>query len=140
LLDASKSYDPDNLDGGNLNYAWIIDGVRTELSNPTRNGSMGRYTFDAVGTHKIGLEVSNKDGKTISYSKDIVIDSLLSVRLIISPKIVQAGTSIAFIADAPEAQTFEWQFGDGESDTSTSGRMSHIYKKTGTYSVNVVIH
>lgn len=43
------------------------------------------------------------------------------------------------IADAPEAQTFEWQFGDGESDTTTSGRVAHIYKKTGTFNVSLTV-
>lgn len=139
VFDATKSYDPDNLDGANLNYAWIIDGVRSDLSNPTRNGAMGRYTFDTIGTHKITLEVSNKDGKMVSYSKDVNIDSLLSIRLIVSPRIVQAGSSISLIADSKEAQTFEWQFGDGETDTSTTGRVSHIYKKAGTYSVSLTV-
>lgn len=100
---------------------------------------MGRYTFDTIGTHKITLEVSNKEGKTTSYNKDVNIDSLLSIRLIASPKIVQAGSAISLIADSKEAQTFEWQFGDGETDTSTNGRVNHIYKKAGTYSVNLTV-
>lgn len=127
------------MDGSNLNYAWIIDGVRTDLANPTRNGAMGRYTFDAVGTHRIVLEVSNKDGKTVSANKDITIDSLLSVKLIASPKIGRVGSSVSLIADSREAQTFEWQFGDGETDTSTTGRVSHVYKKAGTYSVSLTV-
>lgn len=78
------------MDGSNLNYAWIVDGVRTDLANPTRNGAMGRYTFDTVGTHRIVLEVSNKEGKTVSVNKDISVNSLLSVKLITSPKIIPA--------------------------------------------------
>lgn len=139
-MDATKSYDPDNLDGSNLNYAWIIDGVRSDLSNPTRNGAMGRYTFDTVGTHKITLEVSNKEGKTVTYNKDVNIDSLLSIKLMISPKIVQVGSPVSFIADSKEAQAFEWQFGDSGTDTSTNGRVSHTYKKAGTYSVSLAVH
>lgn len=139
VFDATKSYDPDNLDASNLTYAWIIDGVRTDLLNPTRNGAMGRYMFDTVGTHKITLEVSNKDGKTVSYNKDVNVDSLLSIKLITSPKIAQVGSSVSFIADSKEAQTFEWQFGDGEADTSSNGRVNHTYKKAGTYSVSVTV-
>lgn len=123
-----------------MTYAWIIDGVRSDLANPIRNGAMGRYTFDTIGTHHVTLEVSNKDGKTVSSNKDIAVNSLLSIRLITSPKIVQAGSSISLIADSREAQTFEWQFGDGETDTSTTGRVSHVYKKAGTYSVNLTVH
>lgn len=90
MLDATKSYDPDNSDGSNLTFAWLIDGVRTDLSNPTRNGAMGRYTFDTVGTHHIGLEITNKEGKTVTANKDVNIDSLLSIKLLASPKIGQA--------------------------------------------------
>lgn len=100
---------------------------------------MGKYTFDTVGTHRVTLELSNREGKTVSYNKDITIDSLLSIRLIISPRIIQVGSPISLIADSKEAQTFEWQFGDGETDTSTTGRMNHTYKKAGTYSVNVTV-
>ena len=139
LLDATKSYDPDNLDGGNLSYSWIIDGDRTDLANSTRNGAMGKYTFTTVGTHRITLEVSNKEGKTVSYTKDVTVNSLLSVKLMTSPKIAQAGSSVSFVVDSKEAQAFEWQFGDGESDTSTTGRINHIYKKSGTYSVSVTV-
>lgn len=56
ILDGTRSYDPDNMDSANLNFSWIIDGVRTDLANPARNGAIGRYTFDTVGTHKITLE------------------------------------------------------------------------------------
>ncbi len=139
MFDGTKSYDPDNMDSSNLNFSWIIDGVRTDLANPARNGALGRYTFDTIGTHKITLEASNKDGKTISYNRDITIDSLLSIKLITSPKIGQVGTPVSIIADSDEAQTFEWQFGDSETDTSTTGRVSHTYKKAGTYSVNLTV-
>lgn len=139
MLDATKSYDPDNLDGSSLTYAWIIDGVRTDISNPTRDGAMGRYTFDTIGNHHVTLEVSNKEGKTITADKDININSLLSVSLIASPRIVQAGSSVTIIATSKEAQTYEWQFGDGETDTSTSGRINHVYKKSGTYSVSLTV-
>jgi PKD repeat protein len=101
---------------------------------------MGRYTFDTIGTHRIALEISNKEGKSASYNKEINIDSLLAIKFITSPKIVQVGSPISIIADSKEAQTFEWQFGDGQTDTSTTGRMSHIYKKAGTYSVNITVH
>ncbi len=140
LFDATKSYDPDSLEGADLTYAWIIDSVRSDLASPTRNGAMGRYTFDTIGSHHITLEVSNKEGKTIISNKDVNIDSLLSIPIFtISPKIAQAGTPISITAESKEAQTFEWQFGDGETDTSTSGKLTHIYKKSGTYSVTLTV-
>lgn len=139
LFDATKSYDPDNLDASNLSFAWIIDGDRVNLSSPSRNGSIGKFTFNTVGTHHVVLEVTNKEGKMISHNKDITIDSLLSVRLVSSPKISMVGSPVTLIADAREAQAFEWQFGDGENDISTSGRITHIYKKSGTFDVSLTI-
>lgn len=139
LFDATKSYDPDNLDASNLNFSWIIDGDRVNLSNSSRNGSIGKFTFNTVGTHHVVLEVTNKEGKMISYNKDISIDSLLSVKLIISPKISTVGSPVTFIADAREAQAFEWQFGDGENDISTRGRITHIYKKSGIFDASLTI-
>lgn len=139
LFDATRSYNPDSFDTANLTFNWTIDGDKVSLANPSRNGGIGKYTFDTIGTHNVLLEVINQEGKATTYKRDLSIDSLLSIKLVVSPKIAVAGNPVTLIADAREARAFEWQFGDGETDTSTSGRITHVYKKAGTFDVNLTI-
>ena len=139
-FDATKSYDPDSLEASKLTFSWNIDGERSELANSQRNGAIGRYTFSTLGTHKVALEITNEQGKSSTLTKDVEISSLLSVKLSMTPKIGQMGTPVNFVAESKEANVFEWNFGDGGSaEISSDGRISHTYKKSGTYDVSLVV-
>lgn len=138
-FNATRSYDPDTLDFGQLSFSWMIDGQKAELVRPDRNGSIGQFTFTTLGTHQVVLEVANKDGKVASFKQDVTINSLLSVKLNVDPLLVKINQTVQFEADAKEAKTFEWTYGDGERDVTTEGRASHSYKKSGTYDVNLSV-
>lgn len=140
LFDATKSYDPDSMEASKLTFSWNIDGERVELSDSQRNGAIGRYTFSTLGTHKISLEITNEQGKTSTLRKDIEISSLLAVKLSATPKIASMGSPVHFVAESKEANVFEWTFGDDSTTEVTSaGRVSHTYKKSGTYDVRLVV-
>ena len=139
-FDATKSYDPDSLEASKLTFSWNIDGERTDLDNSQRNGAIGRYTFSTLGTHKVALEITNEQGKSSTLTKDIEISSLLSVKLSATPKIASMGSPVNFVAESQEANVFEWNFGDGGStEISSDGRISHTYKKSGTFDVTLVV-
>ncbi|MFB0964650.1 MAG: PKD domain-containing protein, partial [Patescibacteria group bacterium] len=139
-FDATKSYDPDSLEASKLTFSWNIDGERIELDNSQRNGAIGRYTFSTLGTHKVALEITNEQGKSSTLTKDIDISSLLSVKLSTTPKIAAMGSPVNFVAESQEANVFEWNFGDGGSvEISSNGRVSHTYKKSGTFDVTLVV-
>ncbi|MBP8016503.1 PKD domain-containing protein, partial [Candidatus Gracilibacteria bacterium] len=138
-LDATTSYDIDTFDSSKLKFKWIIDGQEVNLDSPNRQGSLGKYTFNTLGVHRINLEVTNQDGKASTVKKDIDINSLLSVKLKFSPKIVQIGNMVNIFAESKEAVTFEWNFGDGNTDITNNGRVSHSYKKSGTYNVKLTV-
>ncbi|MDQ1344035.1 MAG: repeat protein [Patescibacteria group bacterium] len=68
------------------------------------------------------------------------ISSLLSVKLSTTPKIASLGSPVNFVAESKEAGVFEWNFGDGGStEISSAGRISHTYKKSGTYDVSLTV-
>ncbi|HRI36859.1 MAG TPA: PKD domain-containing protein [bacterium] len=136
-LDATRSYDPDTFSSAGLKYEWSVDGTVVKLDNPSRNGALGTYTFNTLGNHRIVLRAYNETGREALVTRDIQIDSLLAVRYTASPKIARAGQSVTMFVDAPKASIFEWNFGDGSTDTTTSGRVSHVYKTAGSYSVTV---
>lgn len=138
-IDATNSFDPDTFDSSKLKFSWYIDWQKVDLENPLRWWAMGKYTFNSIGTHKVVLEVSNEDGKTTTVKKDIKINSLLSIKLQFSPKIAKMGSAISIIADSKNASVFEWNFWDWSSDTTNVWRISHVYKKSWTYDLNLTV-
>ncbi len=139
VFDASSSYDPDTA-GGRLTYEWTVDGEPARVANPQREGAIGTYAFDAVGEHRVGLVVTNKDGKSASLERAVTVNSLLSVRLEVSPKVVRRGGTVSVSAESRAAQSYEWDFGDGTPrQVTTAGSASHAYQKSGGYSVSLTV-
>ena len=139
IIDATTSYDPDSKESSKLGFAWNIDGERVELKEASRNGALGKYSFDTLGTHKITLEVTNEQGKMTSNTTDLNITSLLAVKLVASPRITAVGNPMNFVAESKEATIFEWNFGDSKTDTTQTSRVSHTYMKSGNYDVTLTV-
>lgn len=139
LLDASKSYDPDFSDDGKLKYNWIIDWEKVQLQNPNYNGSVWYYTFSSKWEHSVILEVMDPDQITDTKKIQVSINSLLSVDFTTFPKVPRTNWIIRFIADSKEANYFEWDFGDGNKNTSVDNNITHTYKKAGQYTMSVKV-
>ncbi|MDD5213581.1 MAG: PKD domain-containing protein [Candidatus Gracilibacteria bacterium] len=139
LLDATKSYDPDFVDDGKLKYTWTIDGEKVQLENPNYNSSVGYYTFSSKGDHSIVLEVVDPDGINDIKKSKLTIASLLSVDFVTFPKVPRTKGVIKFIADSKDANYFEWDFGDGNKNTSVSNSITYIYSKAGSYNMTLKV-
>ncbi|EKE27985.1 MAG: hypothetical protein ACD_3C00111G0002 [uncultured bacterium (gcode 4)] len=138
-LDASQSFDPDTFDNSKLTFSWQVDGQKVDLESPSRNWAIWKYTFNSEWNHKIVLDISNQEGKTATVKKEVSVNSLLSVKMNFSPKIVKNGTPISIIADSKETTAFEWSFWDWETDTTNAGRINHVYKKSWTYNLGLTV-
>jgi PKD repeat protein len=139
LLDASRSYDTDiNADTG-LVYSWKIDNTDVALEKSKENGAIGYHTFSTVGVHTVSLSLTNAYGKTKTITKDITIDSILSIDMDISPRAAPLGSIVAFDAVSPGAYFYTWKYGDGESSAGTQSSSRHIYKKSGIYDMSVSV-
>lgn len=139
VFDASKSYDPDYTDDGNLKYNWIVDGVRVVLENTNYNGSVGTYTFNSVWDHSVALEVTDPDGITATKKLKVNVASILSVNLDPFPRVTQRNQSVRLEADSKEATFYEWDFGDGNKTGSKEGFISHTYSKSGIFDAKVTV-
>lgn len=139
FLDASRSFDPDISDDGNLKYEWYIDGNRVNLDDAKANGSVGYYTFDSVGTHSVNLEVTDLDGITAIKKWTVSIDSILSVEMFAFPRVIQREWFIKFVAESPEAEVYEWDFGDGKQTGGSLDKVTHTYEKSGTFDVKLTV-
>jgi PKD repeat protein len=139
FIDGSRSYDPDVSDDGRLEYTWFIDGNRVNLEDATANGSVGYYTFASVGNHSITLEVTDPDGIMTTKQDDITIDSILSVEMFAFPRVIQRGNFIRFTAESPEAEVYEWDFGDGTETGGNFDTVTHTYNTSGTFEVELTV-
>ncbi len=139
FLDASKSYDLDGKDDGNLKYEWMINGDRVELQNANYNGSTGYFTFDTVADHSVLLKVTDPEGITSQITKKVRINSILSVDFGIYPRVAQRQTAVRFVANSPEAVIYQWDFGDGDVQWGRSNQITHRYEKSGVYNVKVTV-
>jgi PKD repeat protein len=139
FLDASRSFDPDLSDDGNLKYEWYIDGTRSNLEDAQANGSVGYYTFDSIGTHSVNLEVTDLDGITTIKKWTVDIDSILSVEMFAFPRVIQREWFIKFVAESPNAEVYEWDFGDGKQTGGSLDKVTHTYEESGTFDVKLKV-
>ena len=80
------------------------------------------------------------NGLSTTTTKKITIDSLLGADLKIAQKIVRVGDPMLFVANAPEAKIFVWNFGDGVTTNPVpDSKMSHVYNRSGIYTVRLTI-
>jgi hypothetical protein len=84
-----------------------------KLDKPSFDGSVGYYTFNDLGQRSVVLEVTDPDNISHQYAGNVPINSLLSVDFAIYPRVTQRDRMVQFVADAPKAAFYEWDFGDG---------------------------
>jgi len=139
FLDASRSFDPDISDDGNLKYDWFINGSRVKLQDSNANGSIWYFTFDSIWTQSVNLEVTDLDGITAIKKWTVQIDSILSVDMFAFPRVIQRNGFIKFVAESPEAELYEWDFWDGKKTGWTLDKVTHTYEKSGSFEVTLTV-
>ncbi|NVP17811.1 PKD domain-containing protein [Candidatus Gracilibacteria bacterium] len=139
FLDATSSFDADFSDDGKLKYSWIINGDRVNLDSPNFNGSNGYYTFSSVGDQSVVLEVTDPDDMTSQKTEKIKVNSILSVEFFAFPRVAQIGKTFRFVADSPQANFYEWDFGDGKKQGGKTDTISHVFDKSGVYNVKLKV-
>jgi PKD repeat protein len=138
VFDASRSFDLDTKSSRWLTYTWLIDGVKVDLDNVTNDGARGTYSFADKGQHSVSLTVANAYGKVTTIDKTFDVTSLLTVWVNITPRAAPINTPITLQARSPQASFFEWNLWDGSPPINgTSDSITHIYNKTGIYTVNL---
>ncbi len=134
LFDATKSYDPDSNSRKNLSYIWKLDDREITLDNIENNWAKGTYTFDSKWSHKISVTVANAYGKITTQESSFQVSSILSVNMVMVPKVAKRGEPINIIGQSNSAEFFEWNMGDWSAIVSGTDRtIQHIYNKSGIF-------
>ncbi|MBW7954443.1 PKD domain-containing protein [Candidatus Gracilibacteria bacterium] len=139
LFDGSRSYDPDYSDDGKLKYNWMINGEKIEIDSIDSKGAIGYYTFDSIGDHSVTLEVVDPDDMSSIKTQKVKINSTLSLEFVPIPRVAQRDRVVRFSVISPNAKYFEWDFGDGTQEQTTSNKMSHRYEKSGMFNAKLTV-
>lgn len=140
LLDATDSFDPDFTDTWKLKYYWEIDWARVNLEDANENGSLGYYTFSTIWDHNVVLEVEDPDNIKWIKKDKINVNSVLSLDFSANPRAIKRWESIEFEAISPNANFYEWDFGDNNiKKWWIEDKLSHKYEKTGIFEVKLKV-
>ena len=138
-LDGTSTYDPDYPDNQNLKYEWFVNDKPVQLSETNSENSRGNYTFTEIGTHQVELQVTDAEGKTASFKKDVTIKSLLSIKLNIIPQVAKRGDRIVLMATANNGNIYEWTIGSQDPGVTQNGRYAVSFDKSGTYPLTLKV-
>ena len=117
---------------GATEWFWDFgDGSHSTLQNPS-------HQFASTGNFLVTLTVRN-DTCEHSFTRQVKIISE-SAQFAVSDTVICKGATISFTAAAAQGAgivSYRWDFGDGLSGSGINP--SHVYTKTGVYSVRLVI-
>ncbi len=133
-FDAAGSYDPD--EGDVLKYSWDFDGDGTF---DVVNSSESRVTYDykKAGNFKAKLQVQDSFGEKDLAEDTISINSTLGADIVLAESAVQAGQEVSFVVKSDSAVSYLWEFGDGETASSSESTVKHTYHRKGRFTVRL---
>ena len=109
-------------------------------------GRIISHTFAAGRTYTVTLTVTDAAGASASIAQQVVVAGVdaPTVELTFAPDPPLAGQPTVFTADAEADDDhsivrYDWDFGDGTSQTTTGASVSKTYSNRGTYVVRVTV-
>jgi len=133
-FDGSGSSDPD---GQVVSYAWNFgDGGTATVSKPG-------HDFLTTGTRDVTLTVTDDEGAQNSITKSVSVvrtNANPTASFTASCSFLSCTFNAASSADTDGMiASYEWSFGDGDSETTTGAAASHTYGGAGGYTVTLKV-
>ena len=132
-FDASASSD----NGSVESYDWDFG------DGQTATGPIVSHTYSAPGAYTAALTVTDDDGYSSTTSQVVSATA---------PNVAPTAAFTSTIADLDAdfdattstdddgtIETYEWDFGDGETDSTSGANVGHTYATAGTYTVTLVV-
>ncbi|MCX6199394.1 MAG: PKD domain-containing protein [Bacteroidetes bacterium] len=91
--------------------------------------------FDKTGNFSVGLTVTDSSGCTITKREENFIQTAKPMARFAVDTLGCIGSAMRFTNMTPNASSYLWSFGDGE--TATTKSPYHTYKKNGYYTVSL---
>jgi len=113
--------------------------------SPTVTGTAVSHVYDDSDTYTVTVTVDDGDGGTDVETRDVLIRNAPPVAgalEIVSGIPIEEGELVFEVSatDVPGAPiTYEWDMGDGTTDTTSVGTFTHTYPDNGLFQVEVII-
>lgn len=141
-FDASLSTDEGLACGNRCQYIWQF-GDNTEVVR----GITVDHAFTLPGTYTVTLTVTDNTGgvDTATVSVQIMGPAAPTASFTVSPSSPRVGTETMFDASNSTVgygvtiARYNWNFGDGTSDSRDTARAPHFYSTAGTYTVTLTV-
>ena len=124
--------------GANNIVAWTNNGTNTNVSVNSLSLTFGETYFVSVkSVNNAGLETINSaDG--IYINQAVVSDSVIAIFHAVDTLLELPNASVVFVNTSVNADSYTWDFGDG--DTSTDTNPWHTYTSSGYFTVSLIAH
>ena len=97
-------------------------------------------SFNEKGTYNVRLTVRDSFGKMDSIEKQVNIQSSLRPNVFVTPIATTLGNTTNFIVKTNKTlASYEWDFGDQSKNIVQEDRITHTFKRTGTYRVKLTV-
>jgi PKD repeat protein len=136
-FDASASSDPD---GTITNYHWDFgDGQTLDTSSPTT-----AHIYTTPGVKTVTLTVTDNDGSSGQAQHSYTVLNRPPVAVFTVPTSSTTGQAVRFDGSAssdPDGTiaNYHWDFGDGQTENTTSPTTSHTYTTPGNKTVTLTV-
>jgi PKD repeat protein len=128
--------------GGAVTFAWDFgDGSTSTEEDPT-------YTYSAEGVYTVTLTVTDDEGDTDSCTTTATITAVTvneapEVDCSVLPTTGTVDEIVTFDVDATDSDgtivQYDWDFGDGSTDSTTTDSTTYTYTSADTYTVTVQV-
>lgn len=139
LFDATTSKAPGN--NPIAEYSWNFgDGTTGTGPTPT-------HAYAAAGTYTVRLTISDFLGRSAQTSQTLIVGggTTPSTSFVSSPGSPRVGQVVNFNASASQPapgrtiRTYTWDFGDGDTKTTSTPITTHDYTSSGAFTVSLVV-
>lgn len=120
------------------------DGTSRNLGNGSTSAS---HVYTRPGSYTVTTRVTDATGQQTSQVLVIVVTppATIPVTVTVATESPVVGSPVTFTATATPAtgstvESYEWNFGDGKTATTTAPSVTHIYSTTGTFVVTVHVN
>jgi len=124
--------------GGGVITSWSWDfGDEPSGVNNTSNFQNPSHIYSTPGSYFVDLIIENANGCTDTIlDQEVIVTDYLLVEIQVDNDSICLDEPINFEAIATDAVTWQWDFGDGSSP-STTQNPTHIYTETGNFLVTL---
>lgn len=128
-----------NAPSGYSSYVWGFGDGNTS----TTTSNHATHTYASTGTYVVSVTISNNCGNDTTLYSSVTVNNTGSfpnwLSIDAEPQVSCANDLIEFKVNQNGFASYSWDFGDGNTITTTGERIQHAYTTTGTYTVTCTV-